>query len=133
MIDWLAATFLATSLLMALVLLVRESVRRLFGPAAAYGLWLIPALRLLMPTLTTTVERTVPAARPLSITASHSPAPLLAPITGPSMVTVAKRQVEPGLADSALYEGRDLKPTTDLDALIAGALRSIAGSKRDAC
>jgi uncharacterized protein (DUF1501 family) len=28
----------------------------------------------------------------------------------------------PGLAQGALYEGRDLKPTTDLDALIAGAL-----------
>jgi uncharacterized protein (DUF1501 family) len=28
----------------------------------------------------------------------------------------------PGLADSSLYEGRDLKPTMDLDALIAGAL-----------
>jgi uncharacterized protein (DUF1501 family) len=28
----------------------------------------------------------------------------------------------PGLASAALYEGRDLKPTTDLDALIAGAL-----------
>ena len=28
----------------------------------------------------------------------------------------------PGLADAALYEGRDLKPTADLDALIAGAL-----------
>ena len=28
----------------------------------------------------------------------------------------------PGLTRSALYEGRDLKPTTDLDALIAGAL-----------
>jgi uncharacterized protein (DUF1501 family) len=28
----------------------------------------------------------------------------------------------PGIAQSALYEGRDLKPTTDLDALIAGAL-----------
>jgi uncharacterized protein (DUF1501 family) len=28
----------------------------------------------------------------------------------------------PGLAGSALYEGRDLKPTTDLDALLAGAL-----------
>jgi uncharacterized protein (DUF1501 family) len=28
----------------------------------------------------------------------------------------------PGLSDAALYEGRDLKPTTDLDALIAGAL-----------
>ena len=28
----------------------------------------------------------------------------------------------PGLTQGALYEGRDLKPTTDLDALIAGAL-----------
>ena len=28
----------------------------------------------------------------------------------------------PGLSNEALYEGRDLKPTTDLDALIAGAL-----------
>ena len=28
----------------------------------------------------------------------------------------------PGLSDGALYEGRDLKPTTDLDALIAGAI-----------
>ncbi|MFL6720609.1 MAG: DUF1501 domain-containing protein [Sphingomonas sp.] len=28
----------------------------------------------------------------------------------------------PGLSNGALYEGRDLKPTTDLDALIAGAL-----------
>ena len=28
----------------------------------------------------------------------------------------------PGLSNGALYEGRDLKPTTDLDGLIAGAL-----------
>ena len=28
----------------------------------------------------------------------------------------------PGLTQTALYEGRDLKPTTDLDALIAGAV-----------
>ena len=28
----------------------------------------------------------------------------------------------PGLSTGALYEGRDLKPTTDLDALIGGAL-----------
>jgi uncharacterized protein (DUF1501 family) len=28
----------------------------------------------------------------------------------------------PGLTNAALYEGRDLKPTTDLDALIAGAV-----------
>lgn len=64
MTDWLADTLLASSLLMLLVLLVREPVRRQFGPAAAYGLWLIPALRLAMPPLTWTVERTVePAER----------------------------------------------------------------------
>jgi len=28
----------------------------------------------------------------------------------------------PGLSPGALYEGRDLKPTTDLDALVAGAM-----------
>ena len=28
----------------------------------------------------------------------------------------------PGLTQAALYEGRDLKPTTDLDALVAGAI-----------
>ena len=67
MIAWLAGTALATSLLMALVLLVREPVRRQFGPAAAYGLWLVPALRLLMPPLVTTVERTAPVGAPVSL------------------------------------------------------------------
>lgn len=70
MIDWLADTFLATTLLMGAVLLIREPVRKQFGPAVAYGLWLIPAIRILMPTLTTTVERTVPAAEPLSASAA---------------------------------------------------------------
>ena len=32
------------------------------------------------------------------------------------------RRLARALANAALYEGRDLKPTTDLDALIAGAL-----------
>ena len=66
MIDWLGDTLLATSLLMALVLLVREPVRRQFGPAVAYGLWIIPILRLMMPPLITTVERAAPAAAPIS-------------------------------------------------------------------
>lgn len=35
----------------------------------------------------------------------------------------------PGLGPSALYEGRDLKPTTGLDALIAGALAQHFGLK----
>lgn len=57
MTHWLLGTLLATSGLMLVVLLSRELVRRHFGARAAYGLWLIPAARLLMPTLTRTVER----------------------------------------------------------------------------
>jgi len=58
--DWLLKTLLATSGLIVLVLLVREPVRKRFGSRVAYGLWLIPVARLFMPTLTHTVERTVP-------------------------------------------------------------------------
>ncbi len=65
MTDWLLGTLVATSALIVLVLLVREPVRRHFGARAAYGLWLIPAARLLMPTLTQTVERTVPVSQPI--------------------------------------------------------------------
>jgi beta-lactamase regulating signal transducer with metallopeptidase domain len=76
MTDWLTDTLIATSLLMAFVLLVREPVRRHFGPAAAYGLWLIPALRMLMPPLTETVERVIPVTSPLSpATLAATPAP----------------------------------------------------------
>ena len=57
MSDWLIGTLIATSALVLLVLLVREPVRRHFGARVAYGLWLIPAARLLMPTLTYRVER----------------------------------------------------------------------------
>jgi beta-lactamase regulating signal transducer with metallopeptidase domain len=69
MSEWLIDTLLATSALMALVLIVREPVRKRFGSRVTYGLWLIPAARLFMPTLTHTVHRTVapvPALRPLT-------------------------------------------------------------------
>ena len=59
MTDWLVGTLLATSGLILLVLLVREPVRKHFGARIAYGLWLIPTARLLMPTLTETIERPV--------------------------------------------------------------------------
>jgi beta-lactamase regulating signal transducer with metallopeptidase domain len=65
MTDWLLGTLLATSALIVLVLLIREPVRRHFGARVAYGLWLIPAARLLMPTLTRTVERPLSAANPI--------------------------------------------------------------------
>jgi beta-lactamase regulating signal transducer with metallopeptidase domain len=76
--DWLIGTLLATSGLILLVLLIREQVRRHFGARVAYGLWLIPAARLLMPTLTETVERPVSAAVTPRMMLSHYTAePLL--------------------------------------------------------
>lgn len=46
---WGAEALLASALLMALVLLVRGPVRRVFGPQIAYGLWALPAMRLVLP------------------------------------------------------------------------------------
>jgi len=71
MTDWLLHTLVATSALMLLVLAVREPVRKRFGSRVAYGLWLIPVARLFMPTLTHTVERSVPATTSLPLFASE--------------------------------------------------------------
>ncbi|MGE5562497.1 MAG: M56 family metallopeptidase [Bacillota bacterium] len=73
MSDWLVSTLIATSALSAMVLLVREPVRKLFGSRVTYGLWLIPAARLFVPTLTTTVERVVPAPAPSEFAAAAMP------------------------------------------------------------
>lgn len=55
MIDTLASAFaetlLASTLLMVLVLGIRRPVARHFGANAAYALWALPALRLLLPPL----------------------------------------------------------------------------------
>ncbi len=49
--TWLFDSFLVTTLLMGAVLLIRLPVAKMFGPGVAYALWLIPAARLLMPSL----------------------------------------------------------------------------------
>ena len=49
--TWLFDSLLVTTVLMGAVLLVRRKVARLFGPGVAYALWLIPAARLLMPSI----------------------------------------------------------------------------------
>ena len=78
MTEWLTGTLFATSALILLVLLVREPIRRTFGSRVAYGLWLIPAARLLMPTLTQTIERPMgPAVTPGMFTSQASAEPLL--------------------------------------------------------
>lgn len=51
MIEWLVDTLVMTGLLMALVLMVRRAVARWFGPTAAYALWALPMIRLVMPPL----------------------------------------------------------------------------------
>ena len=107
MIAWLAGTLLATSLLMALVLLVREPVRRHFGAAAAYGLWLIPALRLLMPPLTQTVERTV--------------------VPAPASVALVQSAHRLPAAQPSLLERIGGWETIALSAWLAGALLMLLG------
>ncbi len=50
--TWLFDSLLVTSALMAAILLLRRPVAKMFGAGVAYALWLIPAARLLMPSLT---------------------------------------------------------------------------------
>ncbi|HYZ49090.1 MAG TPA: M56 family metallopeptidase, partial [Sphingomonas sp.] len=66
MIEWAVETFAASTLLMLVVLIVRRPVARLFGPHIAYGLWLLPALRMVLPPLPETV-----APAPLRIMPAH--------------------------------------------------------------
>lgn len=51
MIEWLADTLVMTGALMLVVLLVRRPVGRWFGPHAAYALWALPMIRLVLPPL----------------------------------------------------------------------------------
>lgn len=51
MIEWLTDTLLATGALMALVLVLRRPVARWFGAGAAYALWALPMIRLVLPPL----------------------------------------------------------------------------------
>jgi bla regulator protein BlaR1 len=51
MSAWAIETLVATTLLMLLVLAIRAPVRRMFGPAVAYLLWLLPLGRMVLPPL----------------------------------------------------------------------------------
>ena len=51
MISWLLETMLGVTMLMLVVLAVRRPVATFFGAGWAYALWLLPALRLVLPPL----------------------------------------------------------------------------------
>lgn len=55
MTEWLGDTLIATTALLALVLLVRKPVARHFGAGTAYFLWALPAARICVPVLTVEV------------------------------------------------------------------------------
>lgn len=55
MSGWILETLVATTLLMVIVLLVRQRVAATFGPRIAYLLWLLPALRMVLPPLPETL------------------------------------------------------------------------------
>jgi bla regulator protein blaR1 len=55
MISWFYDTAIAVTALLALVLIIRKPVARHFGASVAYCLWLLPAARLLMPSLSVEV------------------------------------------------------------------------------
>ena len=52
MTDWLFDTLIWTAALIAVVLLLRRPVARIFGPHLAYALWALPMMRLLFPPIT---------------------------------------------------------------------------------
>lgn len=106
MIEWLTDTLVMTGVLMALVLLVRRPVSRWFGPAAAYALWALPVLRLVLPPLALPkglFARPQIDVEPITATAHAVLPPAASPPIADTVVTAspvpvqAAVSVEPGL------------------------------------
>ena len=56
-INWAAHTGIAVSILVALVLIIRRPFSRIFGAQAAYLLWALPLIRLVLPEIPITIPR----------------------------------------------------------------------------
>ena len=82
--SWLIDTLLVTGALIALVLILRRPVARLFGPGMAYALWLLPLLRLVLPPLVLPA----PEQAPMQVVTAIA-VPLGAPQNAPSVDWVA--------------------------------------------
>lgn len=62
LIAWGGATLVASAALMLLVVAIRAPVRHWFGPRLGYALWVLPALRLILPPLPLDVFGRLPLA-----------------------------------------------------------------------
>ncbi|KQU61745.1 hypothetical protein ASG67_00710 [Sphingomonas sp. Leaf339] len=95
MTGWAVEALIASAMLMAVVLLVRAPVRRLFGPQIAYALWALPMLRMVTPPLP--ADWREQAVMPISRT-SEAVTVLILPSTAPGHVAAAAAAVEPAAA-----------------------------------
>ena len=80
---WIAETLIATTLLMALVMLLRRPVARWLGARAAYWLWLLPLARMALPALPQGIANPSPlqqAADQAGLPTLLDPAPVTLPL-----------------------------------------------------
>ena len=91
-------TLVTTAALVLLVLLIRKPFARHFGPRLAYTLWLVPALRLVLPPL--------PFGEPIAI----DPAAALASSGAAYLVPVDAMGASPASAAAPLWSFADLLP-----------------------
>jgi bla regulator protein blaR1 len=81
-IGWALETFVATTLLLLLVLAIRAPVRKVFGAHMAYALWLLPVARLLLPPLPQSWREQ--AAAPVAAAGDVITYYIVEPIAGPA-------------------------------------------------
>lgn len=79
-LRWFAETSLAVGALILLVLIIRKPFARLFGPRAAYALWLAPMIRLFLPELAI-----LPAPEPTAVWLDAAALPLIDAFDAPAV------------------------------------------------
>lgn len=96
MSAWLFDSLLVTSLMMAVILVIRRPVAKAFGPGIAYMLWLLPALRLLIPSISGGAPAPVESTQPVREAVRDA---VMANIVSPEPVVSAAGEIVQGGAD----------------------------------
>jgi bla regulator protein blaR1 len=137
---WIAETLFASTLLMALVLALRGLVAARLGARIAYLLWLLPALRMILPPLPESFGPPPIAQLPMIVELSALPAPaaIVAPSTDWAMIALVIWLVGAALVfvwhliayhrfvEAALRQSMDL-PELDANGIEVCASRLVRG------